>query len=47
MNDFWEIDEKLLDKRCWTRELIYVHRTRIVVGAILGFILGLIVGLPI
>jgi len=26
----------------WTPEMIYVHRTRLVLGVILGFILGIV-----
>jgi len=31
----------------WTPELIYVHRTRLIIGAILGFIVGFLIAIGI
>lgn len=38
--NYWEINKKLSNPRNWNKELLYVHKTRL----ILGFILGLSVG---
>ncbi len=35
-----EITHKLSKKENWTEELIYVHRTRLLLGVILGIIVG-------
>jgi len=36
--NFWECNEKLKKAENWTDELIYVHRTRLVMGVILGLL---------
>ena len=38
-----EINKKLQDRKNWTPELIYVHRTRLILGFIIGLIVGLLV----
>lgn len=37
-----EISKKLSHRENWTKELAYVHITRLIVGFILGFIVGII-----
>jgi len=35
---------ELQDRSAWTPVMIYIHRTRLIAGMILGFIMGLTIG---
>jgi len=37
---FWECAKKLGKRENWTDELTYVHKTRLIIGFILGFVIG-------
>jgi len=37
---FIEVNKKLSKRKNWTDELIYVHRTRLIFGFLLGLIIG-------
>lgn len=39
--------QDLADAKNWTPKMIYIHRTRLVTGLILGFIIGLFTGLAL
>jgi len=42
---WYEIAKNLSHKENWTEQLIYVHKTRLILGFILGIILGYCLGL--
>lgn len=42
--EFFALSERLQHRAEWTPELIYVHRTRLVIGVLLGIGLGLSLG---
>lgn len=38
--NYWECNKKLSNAKNWTYELRYVHRTRLVLGFIIGFVVA-------
>ncbi len=40
--NYLEINKKLQDSKNWTNELLYVHRTRLILGIAIGFVICLL-----
>ena len=44
-SEYEKIRVKLCNRRNWTPELLYVHKTRLLIGFVAGLVLGFIIGL--